>query len=150
MKYLALIVLGFFSILVALSLFGSYAFFAVAAVYSLSLYLFFYGSPTLGYYYLGGGTLGLELLGTSHLGLASFLSLITLFLYYGLGEQLRFTSPFFRYIVALFILLVAYILLLFDASTILSRIVPILIFYVLVLLISYLFTYRSNSPDELI
>lgn len=148
---ISLPILGLISCLLAFTLFSPFTFFALAGLYALSLYLLFYSTPLRAYPFLCGLTLGTELFGTAHLGQATLLALCSIFLHYLFGQQLRFTSIFSRYIVALLITFLIYTLLLFSWQTFFSRLIPLSLFYIATCVITYLTShYNETQTDEFI
>ena len=149
MKQAILGCIGFVGVLFSLTVFGSVGFYSLAFLYVLSLYLLFFGSHEfLGYSFLVGLTLGVELMGTSHLGEAALIGLLTGVYYQVFGKQLRFTSRFLRYIVALLFTILTYSLLLYSYQTFLLRIIPTLTTFLSAGLISYLFFSFNHTPDN--
>jgi hypothetical protein len=104
--------------------------------------LFFKGADT-GDFLLIGYTIGLEFFGTHHFGSAALASVV----WYGLSllfnYQLRFTSPYIRFIVAVCIGLVATTLLLYPLADFIRH---ILIFVALVVSIFGAFVHHASEP----
>lgn len=150
MRYFLIVSGGFLLSLISLTLFGSLSYYALGSVYALCLYLLFFSKHSDGFSALFGVTLGLELFGTSRFGITTTLALLIVIFYSFLGERLRFTSRFFRYIVALLMTFLCFNLLVFSPSGFISRLVPFFILSLFAILVSYLFSYRNHSWDELI
>lgn len=142
MKALFLFLAGFISALFALTALGSTSFVGVAILFSVLLYLLFYTDHSTAIIFLIGSTVGLELLGNQHFGIASGLALIAWGLHYIFADQLRFTSLYARYIVALLLMLTAYNLLFFSLAGFFHRLVILAIVAVVVTLVGL---YRAST-----
>lgn len=128
MKTLGLAVLGFLIALCCLSLFTPAGTAAILATYGILLYLLFFGYTRIGTTLLVGYTIGLELLSAHHFGTAAVTSVLFYGLYLLFANQLRFTSRYARFIVALLIGLVA-------ASALLY---PLVFFFQRLLIVAFL------------
>jgi hypothetical protein len=149
MRYFFLGLLGFLLVLTSYTLFSGVSFSVLFFLYAASLYLFFFAKPeTVGYAFLSGITIGVELLGTSKLGEGALLGVCILAAYAFFGKQLRFTSLFPRYIVALFCASLFYAFLLFDWHFFTARIPSLAITYFCVLVVSYFLHSLNYKPDH--
>lgn len=146
MKRILFSLVGFTSILLSLTLFGSGAFYAVATSYSCALFLLFYLQYPSAFAFLIGLTVALELLGTARFGRASSVSCVLILLYVVFFLTLRFTSTYTRFIVSLFICLTTYSLLLFPLTGLLTRLFHVYILSIPLVLLGYLFTQKEATP----
>jgi hypothetical protein len=135
MKAFFLFLGGFFSSIFALTALGSSSFVGVAILYSTLLYILFYADETQSLVFIAGSTLGLELLGNQHFGIATGLACCCWGLYLFFGQQLRFTSLYARYIVALLLMLTAYNLLFFSLAGFFHRLSILAVVAVIVILV---------------
>lgn len=101
MRKLGFSLLGFIAALITLALFTPAGVGMVLFAYGCLLYLLCFDDTERATALLVGFTIGLELLATHRFGLATLCSLIWYGLYFIFSEQLRFTSPLVRFIVAL-------------------------------------------------
>ena len=152
MKYLSFGAVGFFLNLLAHTLFGSWAFVCLICGYASILYLLFFGSEDRrALALLTGFTVGEELLGTAHLGLASSLALVLVALAELLAKRMRFSSSYLQYIVALFIGITAFSLLMFPWDGAFHRLLAGWLIIPFLCLATYLvFSFRQSTAYELI
>jgi hypothetical protein len=102
MKQVGFAFLGFCTGLLCLTLLTP-GYLWIGASYALLLYALFFSERPSATALLIGFTVGLELLGTHRFGAATLTSVLVYGLFILFGQQLRFTSPYPRYIVAMLV-----------------------------------------------
>jgi hypothetical protein len=114
--------LGFFSVVVSLSLFSSAAFLAHIALYWYALQAyFFHPDRTSNAAFLAGLTLASELLSSQPFGRHIAVTLVFLLLYDIFALRVQFTDRYYRFLIAWAALVAAYLLLLFPTGTLSNR-----------------------------
>ena len=138
---------GIFIILLDHTLFSFWGFLALAITYTIVLHRFFFISPIYhSSIFLAGVTAGQELLGNQHFGLATAFTVLLLCIHQLFAQQFKLTSLISRFSLALIFLFLFYNLLLFSPADFISRLLPLVFLYPILVLFSYSFSISGKTP----